>query len=470
MTATATTASPPGPTIDDRSDRYCVIGAGAGGLAAAKNLMQIGVQVDVIERESALGGVWNPSNPRSPAYRSVHLITSKRWIEYTDFPIPEHFPTYLGLQDAYSYLSAYARWSGVDRHVELGRTVEHVDRGDADPRWLVRLDGGEVRRYGGVVIANGHNSTPFMPTFEGHFDEEIIHAAQYVEPSIFKDRRVLVIGGGTSGADIGVEASQQARATFLSVRRGCYYWPKYMLGMPVDEFYERVLALRMPRPLVRWGAGKLLRASIPADPASYGLPRPPHKLLEEHFVINSSLLYQLGHGRICAKPAVAYLEGDGVWFTDGSREDIDLIVCATGYQQTELPFIDRRHLNWTDDIPELHLHMFHPDYDNLFVIGLFQTSTGNWQIMDYQARAMAAFVYWMEHDPDRVRSLRRAKGEPRFGPALSGGIQFYRSNRHRLQVDHVTLRRELQRLGRRHAVPAGGVAGRSASPARAVTA
>lgn len=450
VTATDPAAHQP---VDDRSDRYCVIGAGAGGLTAAKNLLQVGVPVDVVEREDSIGGVWNPRNPHSPAYRSIHLITSKRWIEFTDFPIPAHFPTYLGLQDSHAYLTAYARWSGVDQHVELGRTVTRVDRTDGDPTWLVELDGGEVRRYRGVVIANGHNSTPHWPTFEGQLDGDIIHAAEYVEPSIFEGRRVLVIGGGTSGADISVDASHRAAATYLSIRRGCYYWPKYVLGLPVDEFYERVLSLRMPRPVVRWGAARVLAASIPADPASYGLPRPPHRLLEEHFVINSTLLYQLGHGRIAPKPGVACLEGDGVWFTDGTRERVDLVVCATGYEQTQIPFIDRRHLNWSSSIPELHLHMFHPDYDNLFVIGLFQTSTGNWQIMDYQAQAMASFVHWMEHDPARVRALRAAKGRPRYGAALDGGIRFYPSNRHRLQVDHVTLRRELQQLARRYRVP-----------------
>ncbi|MEI2775681.1 MAG: NAD(P)-binding domain-containing protein [Tetrasphaera sp.] len=441
------------PPVHDRTDRYCIIGAGAGGLTAAKNLLDAGVVVDVIERESALGGIWNPDNPHSPAYRSIHLITSKRWIEYTDFPIPEHYPTYLGLREAHTYLSTYAVWSGVRDHIEFGRTACDVDRTDGDPAWLVTLDNGERRRYAGLVIANGHNSQPRWPELVGDFDGPIMHAAQYDEPSIFDGRRVLVIGGGTSGADIAVEASARASATFLSVRRGCYYWPKHVLGMPTDEFYERVLRLRIPRPLLRSGAALVLRASRAGDPAAYGLPTPPHKLLEEHFVINTTLLYNLGHGAIGAKPAIERLDGDGVRFTDGTRERIDLIVCATGYEQTYLPFIDRRHLNWTGSIPGLHLHAFHPDYDNLFVVGLFQTSTGNWQIMDYQAQVIAQFIYWMSRDPARVSELRRAKAHPRYGRALAGGINFYDSDRHQLQVDHVTLRDTLRRLSARYALP-----------------
>ncbi|WP_125777420.1 flavin-containing monooxygenase [Antribacter gilvus] len=448
MTATELPSTEP---AEDRTGRYCVIGAGAAGLAAAKSLLEVGLDVDVIERERAIGGVWNPGSARSPAYRSLHLITSKRWIEFPDFPIPDRFPTFLGLYDAHEYLTSYARWSGVDERIELGRSVEGVTR--ADGTWRVTLDGGETRRYGGLVIANGHNAEPFRPEFPGEFHGTTMHAADYFEPSIFDGRRVLVIGGGTSGADIAVESAGRAQATFLSVRRGCYYWPKYVLGMPVDDFYEGILRFRMPRSFVRMGARLILRASSAGNPQSYGLPKPPHRILDEHFVINSTLLYNLGHGRIGPRPGIASLDGDGVRFTDGTREEVDLIVCATGYQQTHIPFIDPVHLNWKDRIPQLHLHMFHPEHDNLFVIGLFQTGTGNWQIMHYQAQAMARYVHWMRHDPERVAAVRREKESPRFGRALSGGLRFYDSNRHLLQVDHVTLRGELRRLLRRLPAP-----------------
>lgn len=435
--------------VEDRRERYCVIGAGSGGLTAAKNLLQVGVEVDVIEREQQVGGIWNPHSPTTPAYRSIHLITSKPYIEYTDFPIPADEATYLGLDGAHAYLASYARAFGVDQRLELGRTVERVERVDGHRDWLVTLDGGEVRRYGGVVIAHGHNSVPRYPSFPGRFDGEAMHAAEYDVPSVLAGKRVLVVGGGTSGADIAVESSQHAAATYLSIRRGCYYWPKYVMGVPTDHFYEGVLRMRLPRPVLRQFAKAFLRLSSAGDPASYGLPHPPHKLLEEHFAINSTLLYHLGHGRIAVRPDIAALDGRQVRFVDGRTEEIDLIVYATGYEQTQFPFIDRRHLNWPGRIPELHLHLFHPDYDNLFVIGYFQTSTGNWRIMDYQAQLMARFVHLNRHDPAAVAWLRAEKGRPRYGAALNGGISFYDSERHWLQVEHVSFRSHLRRRIRR---------------------
>ena len=57
--------------------RICVVGAGSSGLAAAKNLLQQGFAVDVLEREDDLGGNWNYGKPFARVYRSTHTISSK---------------------------------------------------------------------------------------------------------------------------------------------------------------------------------------------------------------------------------------------------------------------------------------------------------------------------------------------------------------------------------------------------------
>ncbi|MFI1918079.1 flavin-containing monooxygenase [Nocardia sp. NPDC020380] len=438
-------------------DRYCVIGAGAAGLTAAKNLLEYGIPVDVIERASDVGGTWNLDCPTSAAYPSIHLITSKPFIRYTDFPIPDEYPTYLGQRHIMSYLRAYADHFGVRAHIEFDSSVESVHRVDGGPEWIVRIltpEGVSERRYGGVVIANGHNWSPRQPHLPGVFDGLSMHSAEYRGPEALRGKRVLVIGAGTSGCDIAVESCQTAAAeTFLSVRRGNYIWPKYMFGLPTDAYYELILKSRMPRPLVRAFGKPLLRMNSAGNPARYGLPRPRHKLLEEHFVMNSTLLYHLGHGEIGVKPEPTRLCGDRVRFADGSTEKIDVIVYATGYRQAEFPFIDRKYLNWTDGpIPELHLHAFHPEYDNLFVIGYFQTSTGTWPIMDYQSQIMARYLYLRRIDPQRVARFRQAKANPIHGAKLNGGIDFYRSERHWLQVEHVSYRERLRKLAAQLAV------------------
>ncbi|MCI0654255.1 MAG: NAD(P)-binding protein, partial [Methylococcaceae bacterium] len=57
--------------------RYCVIGAGASGLAVAKNFREQGLAFDVFDRHSDVGGLWGYGRPHSAVYRSTRLISSK---------------------------------------------------------------------------------------------------------------------------------------------------------------------------------------------------------------------------------------------------------------------------------------------------------------------------------------------------------------------------------------------------------
>ena len=82
------------PDIADRRDAVCVIGAGASGLTAIKNLREHGFAVDCYERETSVGGAWNWRHDRSPVYASTHLISSRPLTEFPDFPMPDDWPDY----------------------------------------------------------------------------------------------------------------------------------------------------------------------------------------------------------------------------------------------------------------------------------------------------------------------------------------------------------------------------------------
>src|SRR5262249_7300844 len=80
--------------VYDRGDTVCVIGAGASGLTALKNLREMGFAVDCFERETGIGGAWNWRHSRSPMYSSTHLISSKPFTQFPDFPMPDDWPDY----------------------------------------------------------------------------------------------------------------------------------------------------------------------------------------------------------------------------------------------------------------------------------------------------------------------------------------------------------------------------------------
>ena len=84
------------PSVLDRSDAVCIIGAGPGGLSAARALKAQGLGYEQFDRHSDLGGLWDPTNPGSPIYESTHFISSRDLSGFLDFPTgePLHVPAH----------------------------------------------------------------------------------------------------------------------------------------------------------------------------------------------------------------------------------------------------------------------------------------------------------------------------------------------------------------------------------------
>ncbi len=443
----------------DCTAKYCIIGAGSSGLTAAKNLKQQGIAYDIFEREDGIGGNWYYGRPNSSVYRSIHLISSKPLTEYTDFPMPADYPDYPSHEQVLAYFNAYARHFAIERDIQLNtevtrvEPVEDVRLWDVTVRRLDRSDGvggsaTETRRYRGVIICNGHNWCPKIPAYPGAFAGRTLHSSEYKTPDALEGRRVLVVGAGNSGCDIAAESATHAAKTFLSTRRGYWYMPKYFFGRPVDQVGERLLRLGVPL-AVRRLIGRVTYGLAVGDLSRYGVKKPDHKLFETHPIVNAQLPYYIAHGAVIHKPDIARLDGDGVIFTDGTREAIDLIVYATGFRIV-FPFMDTAHLSWRRDYPSFYLNVFSPRYDNLFIVGLIQPDSGQWGLEDWQAKAVARFIHAQERAPRKAKrfAARKRVGQEHFG----GRIKYKESTRHYVEVENYSYRRRLERAAAELAV------------------
>ncbi len=437
-----------GKPVYDRGAAVCVIGAGPSGLVAIKNLVEHGFDVDCFERETGVGGAWNFRHDRSPVYASTHLVSSKPLTQFPDFPMPDDWPDYPHHSAVLRYLEHYADHFDLRRHIWFGTEVTRVEPAE-DGYWDVTTQGARggqerTQRYAALVVANGHNWSPKMPGYDGLRDYagQVIHASAYHDAAQLRGRKVLVVGGGNTGCDIAVEAAQQAAKCWHSTRRGYWYTPKFVDGLPADQVGDRLLELGLPLWLRRRLMQRAVRRGV-GDVTRFGLREPDHKILESHPIVNSQLVYYVGHGDITPVPEVERFDRHAVVLTDGREIDPELVVLATGY----LPRFDflAPELLGTDGDgrPRLPLHAFSRTYPTLFVAGLLQPDSGLFTLVHWQTVVMARWLRLRESDPRRAAAFWATAFAP--GQKLTAG-RVMDTSRHWFEVSHVVYLQALQKL------------------------
>ncbi len=440
--------------------RTCVIGAGPSGIAAAKNCLVAGIPVVVYEKGDKVGGNWvfNAKTGHSSVYDNTHIISSRAWSEYEDFPMPPDYPDYPSHRQLQSYFESYARHFGVMDAIRFGHTVEQVRPLEGN-RWEVHVRDasgvGTVDVFDALMVANGHHWDPKIPEYPGHFDGRFLHSHDFkgVDES-WRGARVLVIGGGNSACDVAVESARVATTVKLSMRSPQWFMPKFMFGKPTDVLAS---GSNWVPSRVRQVLFRLLLRVLQGRYREYGLPENPRPPLTQHPTLNSDLLDFIRHGRIVPRPGVASLAGQDVVFTDGRREPFDVICACTGFWTT-FPFFDASLVDFQrlEKIP-LYRKMLHPTYPTLYFIGLFQPLGCIWPLADYQARIAALELLGRYRRPaDLDAAIARELAHPHH--PFDGG------QRHAVEVDYHTFRAELaaelERAGIDIGKPPAGKAGR----------
>jgi len=420
--------------------KVCVIGAGPCGLTALKNLKQAGLR-DIVcyEAGSQVGGNWvfRDEHGHSSIYETTHTISSKSLSQFDDFPMPRDYPEYPSHVQVLAYFQSYARHFDVLDHVRFRSRVAAAER-RSDGRWQItvsRAGGPEVELFDHLIVCSGHHWSPSRPDLPGRFAGGQLHAHDYKSAEPFRDARVLVVGGGNSACDIAVETSRLSRKTSISMRRGYYIIPKFVYGMPVDVAYRRLLFL--PKVLRQPVLAFLLRLAI-GRWAKYKLKKPACGPLEMHPTLNSEILYAIRHGKVHPRGAISAVDGHRVTFEDGSSEDIDIVIWATGYR-TGFPFLGDAYRDWEDatSLP-LYLKMMPADPPNLYFIGLFQPIGCIWNLADYQARIAALQIAGkLKRPADLAGRIDREMSHPHW--------KFEARPRHAAEVDYHDFKSELLR-------------------------
>jgi hypothetical protein len=378
----------------DALPRTAIIGAGISGLTAGKMLSDYGVPYTTFESSDRIGGNWAFGNPNghSSAYRSLHIDTSKHRLSFKDFPMPADYPDFPHHSDIKAYLDEYADAFGLLDNIEFENGVAAARR-NPEGTWEIEDQAGKRREFDLLVVANGHHWDPRFAEFPGEFTGETIHSHSYIDPRTpleLSGKRILVVGIGNSAADITVELSSKALGNnvTLSTRSSAWIVPKYIAGRPGDKFWRTTPYLPLG-----WQR-KALQMMMPlmgTDPQLYGLPAANHKLFEAHPTQSVELPLRLGSGDVVPKPNVSRFEGATVHFEDGTSDDFDVIIYATGYNIT-FPFFDPELISAPGNQIGLYKRMFKPGLDNLVFMGFAQSVPTLFPFVECQSRLLGAYA------------------------------------------------------------------------------
>jgi putative flavoprotein involved in K+ transport len=304
-----------------------IVGGGSAGLATAALLRERGLDPLVLESGAEPGAAWRSR------YDRLRLHTPRLLSGLPGMRIPRAFGRWVARDDLIEYFRQY-----VERHNLDLRTGARVARIEPDgAAWRLKTEQGPIRADD-VIVATGYNGTPFIPGWPGRegFGGELIHSSQYVNPAPFRDRDVLVVGAGNSGAEIAHDVIDGgAKRSRLSVRTPPQIVRRATAGIPAQ-----LIGMAIKHAPPHWvdPISKTQRKLSIPDLAAQGLPRPEQGIRSSFIATGTTPILDVGivnavrRGRVEVVAAVEALDGADVLLADGSRIQPDALIAATGFR------------------------------------------------------------------------------------------------------------------------------------------
>ncbi|KAH7253367.1 hypothetical protein B0J15DRAFT_513588 [Fusarium solani] len=328
--------------------------------------------------------------PPGPAYSGLKNNVPTSLLYSNLKPWPKGTPENVSHWEIAKYLQNLSTENGLDEVTLYNTRVESATKSLDGSTWIVRTitllakDGTPrvVERswdFDAIIVCSGHYNLPRVPDIPGLsqwkelFKDRISHTKEYRNPNRFRDKNVLVIGGGTSSLDVCRELSDVTTGVYQSTRGGQFDHPTEVL----PEIVKRV--------------GGVTGFTLDSNAI-------PKGGLEEQSPIPGQIVLKDGQ----------------------TLRDIHHVIVATGYL-TSFPFLPQYHndnVSPDDATPEvlvtseanmvhnLHRDIFYIEDPSLSFVGIpYYVST--FSVFDFQAQAIARVLTGKTRLPSK-QALRDA--------------------------------------------------------------
>jgi 4-hydroxyacetophenone monooxygenase len=395
--------------------RVIIIGAGISGICMAIRLKQVGIDFVVVEKNSALGGTWHENT-----YPDSGVDTPSHFYSFSFSPNPDWSRHFAGQHEVWNYLDRCAREYGIAETIRFDTEALSSAFDEATCLWTVNVRDAEGHtselRGNLVVTAVGQLTQPSIPSIPGlvNFQGPILHSGRWDHEAPLEGRRIVMVGTGASGIQIGPAIAKHAGN--LSILQRSPHWvmhnPNY--HKPITEgakwaFLDVPFYANWTRFLLFWATGDTIHPHLRKDPSwphpDISLNAHNHKMREmliEHArskigdrpdlmekVIPSyppygkRMLRDNQGFEMLRKPHVdlyndksSEIRGEKILLRSGAELTANVLVFSTGFETAKMiasPNVANAEGTtlrdtWGDDEPRAFLGVAVPNFPNLFFL------------------------------------------------------------------------------------------------------
>lgn len=313
-----------------------VVGAGPSGVSMAVSLLDRGLRPLLIDQADCVGSSWRCR------YDRLKLNTARPLSHLPNRRYPKGTPLLPTATDVAEHLHRHAHEDGIG--LRLGTTVERLER--RPHGWCLQTSTGDIDARQ-VVVATGYERWPFIPAWPGveSFTGQLLHSAAYRNPVPYLGKRVLVVGGGSSGMEIVHDvATGGAHTAWLSIRTPPNIAPRRAPGAIPSDFAATLL-YHLPVGVADVIAGWGRRVCL-GELTEFGLPVPAvgpftreASARRAPAIVDREVIDAIRKRRFEIVGEIASFHGPTVWLTSGDQLQPDAVICATGYRRGLEPLV-----------------------------------------------------------------------------------------------------------------------------------
>ncbi|MUL83761.1 MULTISPECIES: NAD(P)/FAD-dependent oxidoreductase [unclassified Mycolicibacterium] len=437
-----------------REVRVVIIGAGMAGIATAHTLKQSGfTNFTILEKGSDVGGVWHWNR-----YPELTCDVPSQIYQFSFAPKPDWSHIWASGEEIQRYHRDVVGEFGLDAHLRLGTEVVEARYDATTTSWTLTAGDGETLTADFVICATGVLHHPFVPDIPGMdtFGGRIVHTARWDPELVTADRRIAVIGTGSTGVQV-VSALQPQARTLIHFARS----PQWILWAPMSLRQSSVVAKALRRwpgwhdflyRRLQWASGILAdvvtapswrrrlvqsyaRWSLAAqvrNPALRAKLTPDYQPLCKRQVVSGTYYRAINRPNtsLIADPIREFTPA-GIRTADGAHHEVDVVVLATGFQahnyMRPMSVVGRDGITLDDAWvkgPRAYRMTAIPGFPNLFTVLGPNSPTGSIPLQ-YSAELTARYIVgWLKRfanaELSEVEVTEEATDE--FNAAVAGAL------------------------------------------------